>query len=66
MNDPIPSHDDRMPDWYDPFDEPRTMPPGWELAESRRQAKLPPQPTSRPRGPAKPPAALTQLSVSLN
>jgi hypothetical protein len=66
MNDPIHSHDDRMPDWYDPFDELRTTPPGWELAEPKRQARATPKAVPGLRGPAKPPAALTQPSVSLN
>lgn len=24
---------DRMPDWYDPFVEPNTMPKSWDLSE---------------------------------
>ncbi len=25
-------HDDSMPDWYDPFGEPHTIPGGWDLS----------------------------------
>lgn len=25
-------HDDSMPDWYDPFGEPNTIPGGWDLS----------------------------------
>ncbi len=46
---------DRMPDWYDPFDEPRTLPSGWDLsglaggAANAAPDSAPPSPPGRPR-----------------
>lgn len=43
MNDDT-AHD-RMPDWYDPFAEPRTLPAGWDSAGlTGAEAAPPPAP----------------------
>ncbi len=33
MNPPSDPNFEQMPDWYDPFEEPRTIPGGWDLSE---------------------------------
>ena len=32
-NNSTPSTDQRMPDWYDPYPEPNTMPRKWDLSQ---------------------------------
>ena len=40
----------RMPDWYDPFPEPNTMPRKWDLSQYGYQQSDKPQPnTTDPR-----------------
>ncbi len=39
---------DRMPDWHDPFSEPRTMPSGWDYTGLTGETAPPAQPTQRP------------------
>ncbi|MBL8057068.1 MAG: hypothetical protein JNK29_10245 [Anaerolineales bacterium] len=49
---------DGMPDWHDPFGEPRTMPGGWDLSgltgAAPRAETPPPAPERRDRRPAWP------------
>ena len=33
MSNNIPQPADHLPEWYDPFPEPQTMPNGWDLSE---------------------------------
>jgi hypothetical protein len=66
MNDPLPSHDDRMPDWYDPFAEPRDLPAGWDLAGPVQPATRAPRAEAAPNRPAPKPAPPSQLVVTLN
>ena len=37
--------DQRLPEWYDPFPEPNTMPKRWDLSEYGHAPHNPPRPT---------------------
>lgn len=65
MNDSLPSHDDRMPDWYDPFAEPRDFPAGWDLAGLTEPASRTPYVNAAPNRPASQ-TPQRQLIVMLN
>lgn len=65
MNDPLPSHDDRMPDWYDPFAEARELPTGWDLFALVEPAARAPRAEAVPNWPA-PQAPEHQLTFTLN
>ncbi|GEM_PF-1271757 len=41
------SQPDSMPDWYNPFDEPRTIPGGWDVSGFARNGEPPAGKTDR-------------------
>ena len=46
MSNTNPQPDDqRLPDWYDPFPEPNTMPRKWDLSQYGYQQNDKPQPS---------------------
>lgn len=47
MPNPSNPANDSMPDWYNPFDEPRTIPGGWDVSGFARNGELPAGKTDR-------------------
>lgn len=52
MSNPPDEPNNAMPDWYDPFSEPHTLPGGWDLSgwtpKSEPASQAGPEPTKRP------------------
>jgi len=66
MNAPISSHNDRMPDWYDPFAELRQIPAAWDLSGLTESVARGPRSEATPNPPTPQPAQLPRLGVTLN
>ncbi|MDW8327172.1 MAG: hypothetical protein RMK99_11435 [Anaerolineales bacterium] len=65
MNDPLPSPNERMPDWYDPFAEPRDLPTGWDLTGLMEPAARLPRTEAAPNRPALQ-LPQCQITITLN